>query len=91
MQSTQHNAAMGIRLQLAALNKRQTWLAQQLGESPFWVSRRMSGVKNFDVDDLDRIAAVFGMTLEALLASAKALTSDDEAKAGDEQATAVGR
>lgn len=81
MQSTQHTAAMGIRLQLAAIDKRQTWLAQQLGESPFWVSRRMSGVKNFDVEDLDRIAAVFGMTLEALLASAKAIVADDQEQA----------
>jgi transcriptional regulator with XRE-family HTH domain len=76
MQSSQTAAAKGIRLHLAAIDKRQAWLAQQLGESPFWVSRRMSGSKTFDVEDLDRIAAVFETTIEGLLEAAKAVTPE---------------
>jgi transcriptional regulator with XRE-family HTH domain len=75
MQSSQAAATKAIRLHLAARDKRQAWLAEQLGVSPFWLSRRMSGTKTFDVEDLDRIADVFGTTLDALLSSAKAVAS----------------
>jgi transcriptional regulator with XRE-family HTH domain len=75
MQSSQEAAVKAIRLHLAARNKRQTWLALELGVSPFWLSRRMSGEKTFDVDELDRIAAVFDTTIDGLLASAKAVAS----------------
>lgn len=75
MQTSQSAAAKGIRLHLAARNKRQAWLAEQLGVSPFWLSRRLSGTTTFDVEDLDRIAAVFGTTIEGLLASSKAVAS----------------
>lgn len=67
MARTQHRAEQAIRLILAAHNKSQAWLAQQLGESPFWVARRLNGVVNFDVEDLDRVARVLGTDLAGLL------------------------
>jgi hypothetical protein len=73
MQSSQTTAEKAIRLHLAARKKNQAWLAARLGESAFWVGRRMSGVVLFDVGDLDRIAAVFGVDLDDLLAAADAI------------------
>ena len=70
MQDSQTAATKAIRLHLAAKDKKQTWLAAQIGESPFWLSRRMSGAVNFDFDDMDRIAAAFGTDLLGLLADA---------------------
>jgi len=75
MQDTQSASAKAIRLHLAARNKTQTWLANQLGESAFWMSRRMTGAKTFNVDELDRIAGVFNTTLDGLLASSEAVAS----------------
>lgn len=75
MRSTQHDAEKAIRILLAARNERQLWLAEQLGVSVFWLSRRMSGSIAFNVDDLDRIAAVFGKTLDELLATAEVVAS----------------
>ena len=75
MPSSQTAAEKAIRLHLAARNKRQVWLAEQLGVTSFWLTRRMTGVMEFSVTDLDRIAAVFGTTLENLLADAEAVAS----------------
>jgi len=71
MQDSQSAATKAIRLHLAAINKKQTWLAAQLGVSAFWISRRMSGAVNFDLEDLDRIATALGTTLADLLADAE--------------------
>lgn len=75
MQESQAAAELGIRLSLAAMplpeQRTQAWLAAQIGESPFWLSRRMSGTQRFTVDDLDRIAAVFGTDLVGLITSMK--------------------
>lgn len=73
MQSSQTSAEKAIRLHLAARKKNQTWLADELGESAFWIGRRMSGAVMFNLDDLDRIATVFGVTLDELLAAADAI------------------
>ena len=73
MQSSQTTAEKAIRLHLAARKKNQAWLADQLGESAFWVGRRMSGAVAFDLTDLDRIARVFSVTLDELLAAADAV------------------
>lgn len=73
MQDSQTAATKAIRLLLAAHNRKQTWLAAQLGETPFWLSRRMSGSITFNVEDLDRIASVFGITIDVLLATADAV------------------
>lgn len=73
MQDSQTAATKAIRLLLAAHNRKQAWLASELGETPFWLSRRMSGSITFNVEDLDRIAAVFGIQLDGLLATADAV------------------
>jgi len=73
MQSSQSTAELSIRLKLAEINKSQTWLAAQIGVSPFYISRRMKGVQKFTVDDLDAIARVFKTDLAGLLATAKAV------------------
>lgn len=75
MQDSQTAATKAIRLHLAAINKKQTWLAVELGVSPFWLSRRMSGEVNFDLDGLDRIARTLGTTLVALLEDAERFTA----------------
>jgi transcriptional regulator with XRE-family HTH domain len=43
-------------------NMTQSDLAVELGVSQPWVSKRMSGVTPFALDDLDRIGAAFGLT-----------------------------
>ncbi|WP_248144914.1 helix-turn-helix domain-containing protein [Microbacterium aoyamense] len=73
MPSSQDSATKSIRLHLAARNRPASWLAERLGVSPFWVSRRMSGATTWDVDDLDRIAIVFETSLDGLLADAEAV------------------
>jgi len=71
--SAQSSAVTAIRVRLAAMSKSQAWLADQIGESPWWLSRRMSGQQRFTTDDLDRIAAVFGTDIFGLLDTAKAV------------------
>lgn len=73
MQDAQTSATKAIRLQLAALDKPNAWLAEQLGKTPFWLSRRMSGKKFWDVMELSTIAGVFGLTYTELIASADAI------------------
>ena len=73
MQSSQISAEQAIRLILAAHNKSQAWLAKQVSESPFWVTRRLNGIVNFDLEDLDRIADVFGTDVPGLLGFAESL------------------
>lgn len=75
MQGTQQSAEKAIRLHLAAMKRSQVWLAEQLNVSQFWVGRRMTGAVTFNVDDLDRIAAVFGKTFDQLLADAEAVAA----------------
>lgn len=73
MQDTQTAAEKAIRLLLAAHGRTNAWLAEQLGVSPFTLSRRMRGEIKFDVELLDRIATLFGLTFEQLLATADAV------------------
>lgn len=73
MQSSQITAEQAIRLILAAHKKSQSWLADQVNESPFWVTRRLNGIVNFDLEDLDRIAAVFNTDVPGLLQFAATL------------------
>ena len=75
MQGTQHAAVKAIRLHLAAINKSQVWLADQLGVSQFYIGRRMTGAVTFNVEDLDRIAEVFGRTTDQLLADSQAVAA----------------
>lgn len=76
--SSQAAAEKAIRLLLAARKRNQSWLAAQLHVTPFWVSRRMSGPLAFDMNDLDRIAEVFGLSAQSLLAVADAVPDEAE-------------
>lgn len=69
-ETTAQRAARAIRIALASSDRSQRWLADQLGESQHWLSRRMAGTTALTTDDLDRIAGVFGLDLFGLLALA---------------------
>ena len=60
-----------LRVNLRALMRwrkmTQAELADQLGVSQPWVSKRMSGVTPFQIEDLDAIGAVFGLSPMELL------------------------
>lgn len=60
-------AAQAIRLLLAAYDKNQAWLAAQIGESAFWIGRRQRNLTNWDIEDLGRVAKVFGIDVPTLL------------------------
>ena len=81
MRSTQDAVTTAIRLHLAARNKTQGWLADRLGRSAFWVTRRMTGDVSFDANSLDDIAGVFGLSVAELLAVADAVPVRGEAVA----------
>lgn len=59
--------AAEIRAQLARRRMSGRALAKQLGETPTWVSRRLAGQVPLDVDDIQRIAEVLGLTPMELL------------------------
>lgn len=71
--SSQATAEKSIRVRLAVMGKSQSWLAAQLGESTFWLSRRMTGATKLTTDDLDRIAEVFGTDVSGLLDLSRAV------------------
>lgn len=81
MRSTQEAAKTAIRLHLAARDKNQTWLAEKLKRSVFWVGRRMSGDVAFNTSDLDEVARVFGVSVSELLAAADAVRVPEAAVA----------
>ncbi|MGF3055654.1 helix-turn-helix domain-containing protein [Microbacterium sp. YY-01] len=81
MQDAQTLAEKAIRLHLAARNKNQAWLAAQLGESTFWVGRRLNGAIAFKITDLERIAALFGRTVDELLTDADKIPTGPQAVA----------
>ena len=58
---------MGIRMHLASRRLSQSWLADELGETPHWLSRRMSGKVNFNTQELDRVAKALGIDFLGLL------------------------
>lgn len=75
MQGTQELVERSIRMHLASRKQTQAWLAKQLGVTPFWVSRRMSGEISFDIEVLDRIAAIFGISIDRLISDGDALST----------------
>jgi len=54
--TTQDVTSTGIRMHLASRKLSQSWLAEEIGETQHWLSRRMSGKVNFNTHDLDRVA-----------------------------------
>ncbi|MFT4156526.1 MAG: helix-turn-helix transcriptional regulator [Microbacterium sp.] len=76
MQGTQELVERSIRMHLASRKQTQAWLAKQLGVTPFWISRRLSGEIPFDLEVLDRIATVFGIGIDRMIADGDALSAD---------------
>lgn len=60
MSNAQTAAATGIRYRLFVQQHTNKWLADQIGVSPYWLSRRLAGKPAFDVVELERIAAALG-------------------------------
>jgi plasmid maintenance system antidote protein VapI len=48
----------------AHFNKNQSWLAKKIGRSEGYLSKRMTGFKEWTQDDLDRINKVLGTEFE---------------------------
>lgn len=67
MQSTQDLAAIGIRYRLFARQLSQRWLSDKLGWSVAKLQRRLQGAPTFKLDEIDRIAGIFGLTVGELL------------------------
>lgn len=53
--------AAACRAELARVGRSQTWLADELGENKYWVSRRLGGVTDMSVDDVYRICAALNI------------------------------
>lgn len=78
MRSSADRAVQAILLLLVARDKTKTWLASELGESQFWVGRRLNGTVTPDLQDLDRIAGVFGISVPEMLAIPDAIPAPRE-------------
>lgn len=58
-----------LRAELARKGRSQTWLADQLGESKHWVSRRFAGQTDLAVEDLIRMAGALDVAPADLMAA----------------------
>lgn len=56
-----------LRAELARTGQSQTWLADQLGESKHWVSRRFAGLTDISVTELIRIADALAVPVSTFL------------------------
>lgn len=66
-----HHVAEEIRALLGRRQMSGAKLARAIDQSEMYVSRRLRGETAFDLDDLERIADVLGVTVADLLPSAK--------------------
>lgn len=53
--------AAACRAELARAGRSQTWLATEVGENKYWVSRRLAGTTDISVDDVYRICAALNI------------------------------
>ena len=70
IQTTSERVAESVRVEAARRNLPQSKLAEVLGTSQQSISRRLSGKKPFDVEEIYRLANTFGMAVAALLPDA---------------------
>jgi transcriptional regulator with XRE-family HTH domain len=56
-----------VRNELRAQVRTAAWLADQLGVSEMWISRRIRGIQAFDLNDVERIAAALVVPVGRLL------------------------
>lgn len=68
--SLTQRVAEEIRVVLARRQMRQSQLARQLNVTEQWLSVRLRGVQPIDLNDLERIADVLGVTVIDLLPAA---------------------
>lgn len=61
------SVADNIRAALAVRERSGRWLARQLGETPAWVHRRLSGEVDVSVKDARRIAVVLDAPVTELI------------------------
>ena len=66
-QSLTHRVAAEVRAEVARQNVTQDYLAQILGVAQPNVSRRLTGKQPFDTDELDKLAAAFGIPVDRFL------------------------
>ena len=71
VRSLSDEVAEEIRVLLTRRRMSQRRMAQALGVSPAWLNYRLTGVQAIDLNDLERIADVLGVTVIDLLPSAK--------------------
>lgn len=71
MRTLSDQVAEEIRVLLTRRRMSQRQLAQALGVSPAWLNYRLTGVQAIDLNDLQRIAEVLGVTILDLLPSDK--------------------
>lgn len=67
-------ATSSIRAEAARRNLSQRELAEHLGISQAALSRRMSGANPWDLDELDRLASLFGMDARDLIPERSAVS-----------------
>jgi len=60
-------ARQRIRTWIAVTRIKQATLAEKIGKNPAWLSRYLSGEHDAELSTLERIATVFGQSLQALL------------------------
>lgn len=66
MSNAQTTVVAGIRYRLFVAKKTSKWLADQIGVSVFWLSRRFAGKPAFRVNELEQIAEALGTDFESL-------------------------
>ncbi len=57
----------GLRAELARHGHSQTWLAAEVGESKHWVSRRLAGTTDLNVEDVLRICRALDIPLSRVM------------------------
>jgi|SRR5215831_6896911 len=66
-QTIEERARHRIRTWIAVTRIKQATLAEKIGKSPAWLSRYLAGEYEAELSTLQRIAAVFGHSLQALV------------------------
>lgn len=84
MATAQEEIATSVRISLARINRKDSWLAAQLEVSPSWLSRRMNGTVNFDTEDIDRVVRIFEYSDFVEWLSSIAMQTEAGVRASDE-------
>ncbi|GAB3125752.1 helix-turn-helix domain-containing protein [Glaciibacter psychrotolerans] len=74
--SHRNNVAAAVRAHMGVRQIKDAALAREIGMTQSTMSRRTNGEMPFDVDELGRIARVFGISLVELISMPKGHPSD---------------